>query len=222
MPAARRSMVVDPPDGRVPLLPSAEAARDYDLAHVNDHYMHETPWVRCITRGHPAGMFPAGYNNAYEITQIPGYVVFNFEMIHETRIVPIDGRKHLSSAIRQWNGDSVGRWEGNTLVIDTINYNGKGDVATSAATARVRAVGQSDAAHVVERFTRVGPGTITYTVTVEDPKMFARPWTVSMPLNLDPSYQMYEYACHEGNLSIPNELTAGRSADAAAAKSGGR
>lgn len=218
MPAARRSMVVDPPDGRVPLLPSAEATRDYDLAHVNDHYVHETPWVRCITRGHPAGMFPAGYNNAYEIVQIPGYVVFNFEMIHETRIVPIDGRKHLSPAIRQWNGDSVGRWEGNTLVIDTINYNGKGDVATSAATARVRAVGQSDAAHVVERFTRVDARTINYSVTVEDPKMFARPWTVAMPLTLDPEYKMYEYACHEGNLSIPNELTAGRAADAAAAK----
>jgi hypothetical protein len=163
-------------------------------------------------------MFPAGYNNAYEVVQIPGYVIFNFEMIHETRIIPIDGRPHLSPAIRLWNGDSVGRWEGNTLVVDTTNYNGKGDVATSAATGRVRAVAQSDAAHVVERFTRVAPGTITYTVTVEDPKMFARPWTVSMPLTLDPEYRMFEYACHEGNLSIPNELTAGRAADAAATR----
>src|SRR5262245_35382172 len=115
--ARRRSMVVDPPDGRVPVMKWAEDKRDFDLDHLPDAPEHETPWVRCITRGHPAGMFPAGYNNAYQIIQIPGYVVFVFEMIHETRIVPIDGRPALGAGIQQWNGEPRGRWEGNTLVV---------------------------------------------------------------------------------------------------------
>jgi len=216
---ARRSMVVDPPDGRVPLLPSAEARRDYDLAHVGDSYLHETPWVRCVTRGFPAGMFPAGYNNAYQIIQVPGYVVIASEMIHETRIIPVDGRPALGSAIRQWNGESHGRWEGNTLVVLTTNFNDKGDIATSAATGRIRGVAQSDALKVTERFTPVDAKTIAYEVRIEDPKIYSRPWTVQLPLNRDDTYQMFEYACHEGNLSIPNELTAGRAADAAAAGS---
>ena len=111
----RRSMVVDPPDGRVPVMKWAEDKRDFDLAHLEDAPWYETPWVRCITRGVPAGMFPAGYNNAYQIIQIPGYVVIASEMIHDTRIIPLDGRPHLGSNIRQWNGDSRGRFEGNTL-----------------------------------------------------------------------------------------------------------
>src|SRR5687768_6006308 len=129
--ARRRSMVVDPPDGRVPVLKWAEDRRDYDLAHIPDAPEHETPWVRCITRGHPAGMFPAGYNNAYRIIQIPGYVVIAFEMIHETRIIPINGRPRLGESIKQWNGEPRGRWEGNTLVVENTNYNSKGSIATS-------------------------------------------------------------------------------------------
>ena len=115
----RRSMVVDPPDGRVPVMKWAEDKRDYDLAHIPDAPEHETPWVRCITRGHPAGMFPASYNNAYQIIQIPGYVVIAFEMIHETQIIPIDGRPRLGAGIRHWNGEPRGRWEGNTLVVES-------------------------------------------------------------------------------------------------------
>ena len=214
---ARRSMVVEPADGRVPLLPSAEARRDYDLAHLGDSYVHETPWVRCVTRGFPAGMFPAGYNNAYEIIQIPGFVVIASEMIHETRIIPVDGRPQLAPTIRQWNGESRGRWEGNTLVVVTTNYNDKGSIATSAATGRIRGIPQSEALTVTERFTPLDAKTIGYEVVVEDPKVYARPWKVQLPLNRDESYQMFEYACHEGNLSIPNELSAGRAADAAAA-----
>src|SRR5215207_8816002 len=132
----RRSMVVDPPDGRIPLLKWAEDKRDYDLEHIPDAPEHETPWVRCITRGHPAGMFPAGYNNAYQIIQTPGFVVLAAEMIHETRIIPIDGRPPLNERIRQWNGEPRGRWEGNTLVVESANYNSKGSIATSAATGR--------------------------------------------------------------------------------------
>jgi hypothetical protein len=213
----RRSMVVDPPDGRVPVMKWAEDKRDYDLAHIPDAPEHETPWVRCITRGHPAGMFTAGYNNAYQIIQIPGYVVMAFEMIHETRIIPIDGRPKLGDGIRQWNGEPRGRWEGNTLVVESTNYNNKGSIATSGATGRMRGIPQTDGMTVVERFTRTGPDTIEYSVTVQDPKVYTRPWTVAMPLNRDDSYQMFEYSCHEGNYALPNALSFGRRRDREAA-----
>ena len=215
--AARRSMVVDPPDGRVPVMKWAEDERDYHLAHIPDAPEHETPWVRCITRGHPAGMFPAGYNNAYRIIQIPGYVVMMFEMIHETRIIPIDGRPRLGDAIRQWNGEPRGRWEGNTLVVESTNYNSKGSIATSAATGRMRGIPQTDAMRVVERFTRVDADTIDYVVTIEDAKVYTRPWTVALPLNRDDDYQFFEYSCHEGNYSLPNALSFGRTRDREAA-----
>ena len=138
-------MVVDPPDGRVPVLAWAEAKRDFDLANIGNSWVHETPWVRCITRGFPAGMFPAGYNNAYQIVQVPGYVVIASEMIHETRIIPLDGRPRLGAGIRLWNGDPRGRWEGDTLVVETTNFNDKGSIATSAATGRIRGIPQSEA-----------------------------------------------------------------------------
>jgi hypothetical protein len=215
----RRSMVVDPPDGRVPVMKWAEDKRDYDLAHIPDAPEHETPWVRCITRGHPAGMFTAGYNNAYQIIQIPGYVVIAFEMIHETRIIPIDGRPRLNERIQHWNGEPRGRWEGNTLVVETTNYNSKGSIATSAATGRMRGIPQTDAMHVVERFTRVNADTMDYSVTITDPKVYARPWTVRLPLNRDDSYQMFEYSCHEGNYALPNALSFGRKRDREAGNS---
>ena len=213
----RRSMVVDPPDGRVPVMKWAEDKRDYDLAHIPDAPEHETPWVRCITRGHPAGMFPAGYNNAYRIIQIPGYVVIAFEMIHETRIIPIDGRPRLGEGIRHWNGEPRGRWEGNTLVVESTNYNNKGSIGTSAATGRMRGIPQTDAMRVVERFTRVDADTINYSVTIDDPTVYTRPWTVSLPLNRDDTYQIYEYSCHEGNYALPNALSYGRTRDREAA-----
>jgi hypothetical protein len=217
--ARRRSMVVDPPDGRVPVMKWAEDRRDYDLAHIPDAPEHETPWVRCITRGYPAAFFPAGYNNAYEIIQIPGYVVMVFEMIHETRIIPIDGRPRLGDNIRQWNGEPRGRWEGNTLVVESTNYNNKGSIATSAATGRMRGVPQSEAMKVTERFTRVNANTIDYSVTIEDPKVYSKPWTVKLPLNRDDTYQMFEYSCHEGNYALPNALSFGRKRDKEAAQS---
>jgi len=214
----RRAMVVDPPDGRVPVMKWAEERRDYDIAHIPDAPEHETPWVRCITRGYPAGMFPAGYNNAYEIIQIPGYVVMVFEMIHETRIIPIDGRPRLGGAIKQWNGEPRGRWEGNTLVVESTNYNSKGSIATSAATGRIRGIPQTDNMTVVERFTRTDANTIEYSVTITDPKVYTQPWTVKLPLNRDDTYQMFEYSCHEGNYAMPNALSFGRKRDAEAAK----
>jgi hypothetical protein len=214
----RSAMVVDPPDGRVPVLKWAEEKRDYDLAHIPDAPEHETPWVRCITRGYPAGMFPAGYNNAYQIIQIPGSVVFVLEMIHETRIIPIDGRPRLNERIKQWNGEPRGRWEGDTLVVESTNYNSKGSIATSAATGRIRGIPQTDAMTVVERFTRTDANTIDYSVTITDPKVYTKPWTVKLPLNRDDTYQMFEYSCHEGNYAMPNALSFGRKRDQEAAK----
>jgi len=216
--ATRASMVVDPPDGRVPVMQWAEERRDYDLAHLEDHYVHETPWVRCITRGVPGGMLPAGYNNGYEIVQIPGYVIIAYEMIHDTRIIPLDGRPHVGPNIRLWNGDARGRWEGNTLVVETTNFNDKGVLGSSAATGRIRGIPHSEEMHVVERFTRISDDVINYSATITDPKVYTAPWTVALPLNRDPSYLMFEYACHEGNLALPNALNAGRVRERAASK----
>jgi hypothetical protein len=204
------SLVVDPPNGRVPVKPSAEAQRDDDLAHIADSYEHHTTWERCITRGVPAGMFPAGYNNAYQILQSPGYVVILSEMIHEARVIPVDGRPHLPQSVRQWNGDSRGRWEGGTLVVETTNYNGKGSIATSAATGRIKGIHESEALHVVERFKRVDANTISYEVTVNDPNVYSAPWKVSLLLTRDSNYVMYEYACHEGNYAMEDILRGGR------------
>lgn len=206
----RTSLVVDPPDGRVPIRPEAEAKRDYNLAHNADSYEYMSLWDRCITRGVPGGMFPAGYNNAYQIVQLPGYVVILYEMIHEARVIPLDGRPHLPASVKLWNGDPRGRWEGNTLVVDTTNYNGKGWISTSAAGGRMKGIAQSEALHVVERFTRVDQDTINYEVTIDDPNVYTKPWKLAIPLNRDPEYQIFEYACHEGNYAVENILRGGR------------
>jgi hypothetical protein len=212
----RTSLVIDPPDGRVPVKPAAEAARDRNLTS-EDSYELMSPWDRCITRG-PGRMFPAGYNNAYQILQTPGYVVILHEMIHETRIIPVDGRPHLDKSIRLWTGDPRGRWDGNTLIVETTNFNDKGWIATNAASARIRGVPHSDALRLVERFTRVDADTITYQVTIEDPNVYTRPWTVAIPLIRDQSYQIFEYACHEGNSAIEHVLSAARAEERRAAE----
>jgi hypothetical protein len=209
----RSSLVFEPKNGRVPLKPEAEAKRDYNAAHNADAPEYMSVWDRCITRGVPAGMFPAGYNNAYQIMQIPGYVVILYEMIHEARIIPTSGRAHLPSSVKLWNGDSVGRWEGNTFVVDTTNYNNQGWIATSAATGRIKGIPQSEALHTVERFTRVDKDTINYEVTIDDPNMYTQPWKVAIPLSRDPEYKLYEYACQEGNHAVENVLRGGRAAD---------
>ncbi len=164
----------------------------------------------------PGGIFPPGYGAGYQILQSPGYVVILYEMIHEARIIPLDGRPHLPQSIRQWNGDSRGRWEGNTLIVEVTNYNDRGSIGTNIATRGMRGIPQSEALHVVERFTLVDADTIHYEVTIEDPNVYTSPWKVSMPLNRDTSYQLFEYACHEGNYGLPNSLSAGRAEDKAA------
>src|SRR5262245_49324934 len=150
-----RSLVVDPPSGGGRIMPCAEEVRNYRLAHIQDDWVNFAPWERCITRGVPGGIFPAGYGSGYQILQGSGYVAIVYEMIHEARMIPIDGRPHLGPSFRLWNGDSRGRWEENTLVVDITGYNDKGTVATNVATQRVRAIPQSEQLHAVERFTRV-------------------------------------------------------------------
>jgi hypothetical protein len=204
------SLVVDPPNGRVPLRPEAEARRDAYLKQNSDQPEFMSVWDRCITRGTPGGMIPAGYNNAYQIIQAPGYVVIHYEMIHEARIIPLDGRPHPSKNIGLWLGDSRGRWEGQTLVVETTNFNEKGWVATSAAAGRIKGIPQTKDARVVERFTRVDVNTLRYDVTVTDPTVFTQPWTMSYPLSKEDDYRIYEYACHEGNHAVPNILRGAR------------
>jgi hypothetical protein len=208
------SLIVDPPDGRVPLRPEAERQRDTMAARDTDSYEFMNVWDRCITRGVPGGFFPAGYNNAYQILQTPGYVVIVSEMIHEARIIPTDGRPHRPAHLRSVVGESVGRWEGDTLVVDTTNYNDKGSIATASTAGRIRGIPQSEALHVIERFQRVDAGTISYSVTIEDPNVYTRPWTVSMPLVKDDDYRIYEYACHEANYAVANILRGARVEDA--------
>ena len=214
----RTSLLVEPRNGRVPLKPAAEATRDYNTEHNADSWEYMSVWDRCITRGVPAGMFPAGYNNAYQIMQVPGYVVIYYEMIHEARIIPLDARPHLPSNVKLWNGDSRARWENNTLVVDTTNYNDKGWIATSAATGRIKGIPQSEALHVVERFTRADRETINYEVTIDDRNAYTQPWKVAIPLTRDPDYKMFEYACHEGNHAVENVLSGGRAAEKGTSK----
>jgi hypothetical protein len=194
------SLVVDPPDGRIPFLPEAEKRRDFNLANL-DSYETMSPWDRCITRG-PTALFPAAYNNGYQIVQTPGYVVIESEMIHEARIIPTDGRPHVNARVRSWTGDSRGRWEGNALVVDTTNFHDRGWITTHAGSGRLRGTPHSEELHLVERFTRVSADTIHYTMTVDDPAMYAKPWTVSIPFTRDDTYQIFEYACHEGNQAV--------------------
>jgi hypothetical protein len=212
------SLVVNPPDGRVPLRPEAERQRDTMNARATESYEFMNVWDRCITRGVPGGFFPAGYNNAYEILQTPGYVVIISEMIHDARIIPTDGRPHRADRLRSLTGESIGRWEGETLVVDTTNYNDKGSIATASTAGRIRGIPQSEALHVVERFRRVDANTISYTATIEDPNVYTGPWTVSMPLVKDDDYRIYEYACHEANYAVANILRGARVEDASAAR----
>ena len=162
------SLVVDPPDGRVPVKPSAEARRDDYEARNADSYEFMSPWDRCITRGIPGSMFPAGYNNAYQIIQTPGYVTIHYEMIHDARIIPLDNRPR-SSRMQTWMGEPRGRWDGDTLVVETTNYHNKGWITTSAASARIKGIPHSDKLHVIERFKRVSKDVINYCLLYTSP-----------------------------------------------------
>jgi hypothetical protein len=205
----RKALVIDPPDNRIPVKPEANEIPDFDRK--GDSWVFHEPGERCITRGVPQGFFTGlGYGRAFEIMQTPGYVVMYPEMIHDTRIIPVDGRPHVGKNVHLWNGDPVGHWEGDTLVVDTTNYNNESKVIGDIA--------QTETLHVVERFTRVDAKTIDHKITFEDPAVFTRPWTVELPQNLDPTYVIYEYSCHEGNKEyMLGSMKQGRDRDAEAA-----
>jgi hypothetical protein len=213
----RSSLIIDPPNGRLPAFTpaarqraaAAEAARQG--RGPADSWDDRSLWDRCITVGLPFVMFPTGYNNNVKILQTRGYVTITHEMIHDTRIVPLDGRPHLSPAIRQYMGDSRGRWEGTTLVIDVTNFHP--NITTFHPTARFRGSGAT--LHLIERYTRTGPDQMRYEVTIDDPNTFERPYTTV--LDLKPQESIYEYACHEGNRGLENILSAARAEERATA-----
>ena len=216
------SFVVDPPDGRAPIQQWALDAKAYNLANEGDHYQHMSVWDRCISRGGPGSMLPAGYNNAYRIVQTPDHVAIYHEMIHDARIIPLSNGPFVDGRVRQWMGDSRAHWEGDVLVVETKNFHTRGWIASSFAGGRIKGIPTSKALHVVERYQRVSETTIMWTVTIEDPNVYTAPWTIQMPLTAEPDYQMFEYACHEGNYAVPNALKGERVLDAVAAAAGGQ
>ena len=213
----RTSLIIDPADGRVPpLTPAAQkkldAAREYAKLHPADGPEDRPLAERCLlwpTAGPP--MLPGAYNNNYQIVQSPGYVSILVEMIHDVRIIPTDGRPHLPSNIRQWMGDSVGHWEGDTLVVETTNFTDKtSDVGAGMVRATFR--GSDESLRLIERFKRVDANTILYEFTVDDPTAFTRPWTAQVPMTKTAG-PLFEYACHEGNYAMTNVLAGTRSAE---------
>jgi hypothetical protein len=200
----RTSLVTDPPDGKIPPLTPAGSARAAAAGAAfvappngpQDRALSE----RCITYGVPQLL--AGYQSYYRFTQSRNAVVMATEMIHEARVVPLDGSPHLPPAIRQWLGDSRGHWEGDTLVIDTTNFKPR-----SFQNAGERL-------HLVERLTRVGPDTLHYEITIDDPDTWTRPWTLMIPLRRSPD-ELFEYACHEGNSGMAGILAGARAAERA-------
>ena len=210
----RTSLIVDPPDGRIPpLVPltperqKARAARADSVARFNaglpnDALEMSLP-VRCIIRTDSPPYLPTIYNNDFQIFQSPGFVVIAPEMIHSARIIPLDGRPHIGQKLHQWLGDSRGRWDGKTLVVETTNFRtDDGVIFQGANPATYR---------ITERFTRVDVDTINYEFTVQDPTTWTRPWTASIPwTKIDPAEQLYEYACHEDNYDIVHLLAGAR------------
>jgi hypothetical protein len=211
VPTRRTSLVSDPPDGKIPPL-TPQAQKSAAAMAAISRRPPEGPEdmglpERCLlwpTAGPP--MLPTGYNSNYQILQIPGYVVIFTEMIHDVRIIPLDGRPHLPQHIRLWLGDSRGHWEGNTLVVDTTNF-----------TDKTHFRGADRNLHLVERFTRTDPNTILYEFKVDDPTAFTKPWTAQAPLTKTAG-PIYEYACHEGNYSMFNVLKGARTQEAAGLK----
>jgi hypothetical protein len=216
------SLIVEPLNGRLP--PTTPEAQRRTASIRNTYVQFDDfddptqlgPYDRCISRGPLGSVFPVIYNNGNQIFQFPGFVVIRYEMIHEVRVVPLDGRAHVSSKIRTFMGDPRGHWDGNTLVVETTNLNGR-----TGAQGNGNLLMMSDEAKIVERYTRTGPDTLQYEVTVNDPRTWTKPWKASFPLRRDMSYGMFEYACHEGNHAMFNILSASRAADKTARSTGG-
>ena len=212
---SQTSLVVDPEDGRVPPLTAdgarraaawrTQSAPGYAYAGPADL----RPYDRCITRGVPGSAFPNIYSAGMQILQAPGLVVIRHEMIHETRVIPLGGVPHLPDGVRSYMGDPRGRWEGDTLVVETTNFNG----LTGSYGRNGDGNPTSEALRLVERFRRTAPDTLRYEVRVEDPLTFTAPWVVAFDLPRDADYTLYEYACHEGNHAMTHMLSAARAAE---------
>jgi hypothetical protein len=217
LPDGRTSLITEPRDGLAPLLPAAERRRDFNLTNFDSHETM-SQWDRCITR-EPLMMLPGAYNAAYQIVQTPTHVVIAAEMIHDARIIPLDSGVHQDSRIKSWGGDAHGRWDGNSLIVETRNYNGRGWIATANSSGRLRGVPFSNQLQTTERFTLVNRTTLQYEVTIEDPQAYASPWKVTFPLTRDAQYRIFEYACHEGNRAIEAMLRGARAQEQASAAS---
>ncbi|MEO8256974.1 MAG: hypothetical protein ABI868_06465 [Acidobacteriota bacterium] len=211
---SRPWMIVDPADGRIPsLTPEAQQRAAAVSAGREGRGEADSPddrslYDRCITRGVPGSMMPAIYGNSYQMVQAPGVVAIRYEMIHETRLIPLDGRPHVDQGIRLYMGDARGRWEGNTLVVETTNFNGR--MATDIVGYGSPDRGASQQLRIVERFTPSGPTSLDWSVQLDDPHTWTRPWTFTMTLTKDDTQPVYEYACHEGNYGLSNILSAAR------------
>ena len=205
-------LITDPADGKLPPMTPQALKHEAAVAALNDarngegradSWLDRSMYDRCITRGLPGSMMPAIYGNAYEIVQAPDYVAIRYEMIHETRIIPLDDRPHVSSAIREYLGDARGHWEGNSLVVVTTNFTDRTHFGYNNRY-------NSQKFTLTERFTPVGPHTLQWQVTFNDPEVWTRPFTFVMPLTRDESQPVFEYACHEGNLGLEHILSAAR------------
>jgi hypothetical protein len=221
---SRAWLIVDPPNGQIPAM-TPEARRriegdDNLLDLVNQRPRRGSSFSggpfngpedfslfdRCITRGLPGSMLPFLHGNSYQIVQAPGLVAIRYEIMHETRVIPLDGRARPGASIRLDMGASRGHWEGNTLVIVTTNFKDRSAYRNA----------NPDTLRLIERFTRTAPGKVEWAVTVDDPLTWSRPWTFAMPLTMNDREAVLEFACHEGNYAIPNILSAARTADHAA------
>lgn len=205
-------LITEPEDGKLPALTEEgrrrqEAARaGFAKRNAPDTYTDMSLYDRCISRGLPGSMMPAIYGNAYDITQAPGVVAIRYEMIHEARIIPLDGSTHVSAALGFYMGDARGRFEGDTLVVETTNF--RDGAAYRNASKDLK---------ITERFTPIDENTLEWEIRFEDPSTWTAPWGFAMPLKRDASQAMFEYACHEGNRGLENILRAARAAENAAA-----
>ena len=209
------SLLVDPPDGRMPAMTAAARARLSAMPQGTAGFgalngpQDFTMWERCVSRGVLGSTLPVLYNSGIDITQGPGFVAIRYEMVHDVRVIPLDRRPHLPAAITHYMGDARGRWDGTTLVVDTTRFNGRVGLGVNGL-----GVPPGPAMTLRERFTRVAIDTIRYEATVNDPESFAAPWTVAFPLTRTPDYIMGEYACHEGNHGLRFALSGARAEEA--------
>ena len=220
---SRAWLIVDPPDGKMPAmtpealkrLGPADLSLDSGIGGILNHRRGRigsfgegpfdspedfTLWDRCITRGLPGAMMPYIHGNSYQIIQAPGFVAIRYEFVHDARIIPLDGRPHVSRRIPLELGDARGRWDGDSLLVETTNFKDRSTYRNANAAAL----------HLVERFTRTAPNRIEWAVTIDDRTTWARPWTFAMPLTMNDREGILEFACHEGNYAVPHILSAAR------------